>query len=80
MTDTGRIGEVKARMARAGVSQVELAPLVGIEYTALSHILTGRRRPPDDFRFRVDDAIEALEAARAAYNAVLIDRGYEVAS
>ena len=67
-------------MARAGVSQRELAPLVGIEYTALSHMLTGRRRAPADFAFRVDDALTAIEAARAAYNAVLIDRGYEVAS
>lgn len=70
---------LRERMARAGVTQAELAPLVGIEYTALSHIFAGRRRAPDDFRFRVDDALEALEEARAAYRQVLIDRGYEVA-
>lgn len=61
------------------MTQVELAALVGIEYTTLSHILTGRRRAPDDFKFRVDDALEALEAARTAYNAVLAERGYEAA-
>lgn len=74
------IGSIRARLARAAVPQTELAPLVGIEYTALSHILAGRRRPPDDFAFRVNDALAAIEAARAAYNAVLAEHGYEAAS
>ena len=72
------ISEIRARMARAGVAQTDLAPLVGIECTALSRMLSGRRRVPADFAFRVDDALAAIEAARAAYNAVLADRGYEV--
>ena len=79
MTDTGRIGEVRERMARAGVTQTDLAPLVGIECTALSRMLSGRRRVPADFIFRVDDALAAIEEARAAYHQVLIDHGYEVA-
>ena len=73
------IAAIRGRIARAGVSQSELAPLVGVEYTALSHILAGRRRPPDDFQFRVDDALAALEEARAVYRQVLVDHGYEVA-
>ena len=72
--------DTKARLARAGVTLTELAPLVGIEYTALSHILSGRRSPPADFAFRVDDALAAIEKARAAYRAVLVEHGYEVAS
>ena len=74
------IAAIRARMARAGVSQTDLAPLVGIECTSLSRMLSGRRRVPADFAFRVDDALTAIEAARAAYRQVLIDRGYEVTS
>lgn len=74
------MGTIRARLARAAVPQTELAPLVGIEYTALCHILAGRRRPPDDFAFRVDDALSVIEKARAAYRAVLVEHGYEAAS
>lgn len=72
--------DIKTRLAAAGVTLTEMASLVDIEYTALSHILSGRRRPPADFAFRVDDALAAIEKARAAYRAVLVEHGYEVAS
>ena len=72
--------DTRARLAGAGVTLTELAPLVGIEYTALSHILAGRRRPPADFAFRVNDALTVIEKARAAYRAVLVEHGYEAAS
>lgn len=71
------ISDIRARVARMGAMQGEVATLCGIDHTAFSHMLSGRRRPPKDFARRVQDALSAIEAARAAYRRELADRGYE---
>ncbi len=63
-----------------GVTQGEVAVLCEIDPTAFSHILAGRRRPPKDFELRVEGALSAIEAARAAYDQVLADRGFPEAA
>ncbi len=53
-------------MAELGVTQQDLADLLGIHPTLLNHILKGRRPPPPDFFEKVNAALDRLEAAEKA--------------
>ena len=71
------ISSLKARIAKAGVTRGELAGLCKYDHSAFSHYLSGRRRLPSDFWFVVTEALQAIEAAQAAYHEALAERGYE---
>ncbi len=68
MTLTVRKGmnRLRGRLAELGVTQQDLADLLGINPTLLNHILKGRRPPPPDFFEKVNAALDLLEAAEKA--------------
>ena len=53
-------------MAELGVTQQDLADLLGINPTLLNHILKGRRSPPPGFYEKVNAALDLLEKAKKA--------------
>lgn len=55
--------ERRALRVRAGLSQQELAEIVGVTNGAISHWETGNRRPQGDL---LDRYVEALNALRKA--------------
>ena len=60
------INRLRGRLAELGVTQQDLADLLGINPTLLNHILKGRRPPPPDFIERANAALDLLEAAKKA--------------
>ena len=60
------ISQLRARIARLGVRQGEVAHLSGIEESRFSRILRGRRPAPPDFEARVQATLDRLEAAEQA--------------
>ena len=72
MTDTeigGVLLQLRARIAAAGVKHVDIAQLTGMNPTAISAILSGRRKMPKRFEARLLRAVGKLEAAERAANA-----------
>ena len=60
------VPKLRGRMAESGVTQQDLANVLGINPTLLNHVLNGRRTPPPDFEARVHAALDRLEAAEKA--------------
>ena len=60
------INRLRGRLAELGVTQQDLADLLGINPTLLNHILKGRRPPPPDFFEKVNAALDRLERAEKA--------------
>ena len=58
--------EIKARLARLGISQERLARILGIHPSLLTRYFRGDRPPPADFREKVNAALDKLEAAEKA--------------
>ena len=72
MTDTevgGVLLQLRARIAAAEVEHVDIAQLTGMNPTAISAILSGRRKMPKRFEARLLRAVGKLEAAERAANA-----------
>ena len=60
------LGEIKARMARSGISQAKLAGRLGISQGGLSQFLQGVRPWPAGLEERVVAELGRLEAAERA--------------
>ena len=72
MTDTevgGVLQQLRARIAASGVKHVDIAQQTGMNPTAISAILSGRRKMPKRFEARLLRAVGKLEAAERAANA-----------
>ena len=61
--------QLRARIAAAEVEHVDIAQLTGMNPTAISAILSGRRKMPKRFEARLLRAVGKLEAAERAANA-----------
>jgi hypothetical protein len=61
--------QLRARIAAAGVKHVDIAQQTGMNPTAISAILSGRRKMPKRFEARLLRAVGKLEAAERAANA-----------
>ena len=55
-----------SRIAGAGLRHADVAQQLGLDPTAFSAILNGRRTPPADFARRVTAALDRLEQAERA--------------
>ena len=67
MSDTrGWAARIQGRIAEAGVRKADLARELGIDASAFSAVLNGRRMPPADFERRVTAALDRLEQAERA--------------
>ena len=66
MTSLQVNARIRGRLAELGLTQQELAKALGINPTAINHILNGRREPPPDFEQRVTVALDRLEQAERA--------------
>ena len=58
--------EIRARIARIGVTHQRVATMAGYEPTAFSRHLSGYREPPVDFEERVTRVLDAVETAEMA--------------
>ena len=55
--------DVKRRLKVAGLTQGQLARVLGIDQTAFSRMLRGQRRAPDGLEYRINAALTQLEFA-----------------
>ena len=72
--------DIRARIARIGVTHVRVAQVAGYERTLFSHYLSANRPAPADFVARVCRALDALEEAEQAAEAArrtVLDRHAE---
>ena len=61
-----RISGIRGRIAELGVRHADVARELGIDASAFSAVLNGRRTPPADFARRVTAALDRLERAEQA--------------
>ena len=61
-----RIAPLRGRIAELGVRKSDVAKQLGLDPTAFSAILNGRRTAPADFERRVTAALDRLEKAELA--------------
>ncbi len=61
--------QVRARMARLGLSQERFARILGIHPSLLTRYFRGDRPPPPGFFEKVNAALDRLEAAKKAADA-----------
>ena len=57
---------IQGRIAEVGVRKADLARELGIDASAFSAVLNGRRTPPEGFEARVTAALDRLERAERA--------------
>ena len=62
----GWAARIQGRIAEVGVRKADLARELGIDASAFSAVLNGRRTPPADFERRVTAALNRLEKAERA--------------
>lgn len=55
------IEELKARIREGGITQTNVAALLGVSQTALSHYFAGRQKPSGEYLERLTGAVNALE-------------------
>ena len=60
------MNEIKARMARLGLSQERFARILGIHPSLLTRYFRGDRPPPPGFFEKANAALDRLEAAEKA--------------
>ena len=60
------ISKLLGRIAELGVRKSDVAKQLGLDATAFSAILNGRRTPPADFERRVTAGLDKLEEAEQA--------------
>ena len=58
--------EIKARLARLGISQERLARILGIHPSLITRYFRGDRPPPADFREKVNAVLDREEAVKKA--------------
>ena len=58
--------ELKCEIVRRGIRQQDVARQIGLNPSAFSLMLSGRRTPPTDFKSRVLTALDMLEQADQA--------------
>ena len=60
------LNHIRGRLAEVGVTQQDLANVIGFSPSSLNRILKGHRSPPKHFEARVKEALDRLEAAEKA--------------
>ena len=66
-----KVSEIRGRIAALGVTQQRVAQLAGYEVTWFCRALAGVRRLPEDFAWRVEAVLGALEEAQDAHDRAL---------
>ena len=66
VSSSANVKRLRVRLFELGVTQQDLADLLGINPTLLNHILKGRRPPPPGFFEKANAALDRLERAEKA--------------